>query len=71
MSGSHPIQLWAFANDRPLSELAKAAECSESHLRNLIAGRKDASLRLAKRLSGVTGGEVPMDAFLRPKEAAE
>jgi hypothetical protein len=48
--------------------VAAAADCSEWHLRNICAGRKEASLGLAKRLSEVSGGLVPMDAFLKPAE---
>lgn len=73
MSDSHPLVAWAARNGKTVAEIAVAAACSRSHLDNILAGRKEASLRLAKRLSGVCGGEVPMDAFLRPApaEAAE
>lgn len=60
---------WAGDNGRSISELAEAAECSEWHLRNICAGRKDASLGLAKRLSDLSGGVVPMEAFLKPEGA--
>ena len=56
---------WADANATSIAALAEAAECSGAHLRNIFAGRKEASLGLAKRLSEISGGEVPMDAFLR------
>ena len=70
MSREHPIAIWAKANEMPLKALANAAGCSEAHLRNLIAGRKDASLRLARRLTELSGGKVPMDSFIKPPEAA-
>ena len=57
---------WAEANEMTVRQLADAAECSDAHLRNIFAGRKEASLGLAKRLSEITGFAVPMDAFLRP-----
>jgi hypothetical protein len=60
---------WAADNGRSINELAAAADCSEWHLRNLFAGRKEASLGLAKRLSDISGGSVPMEAFLKPEGA--
>lgn len=69
MSKPHPISRWAERNGLTISEVAKSAGCSEWHLRNIIAGRKEASLGLAKRLSDLSGGKVRMDAFLRPAEA--
>lgn len=50
--------------------IASRVGCSDSHLRNIFAGRKEASLGLAKRLSELSEHEVPMDAFLRPEVAA-
>lgn len=65
----HPMLRWAEAHEMALSAVAKAVECSESHLRNIFAGRKEASLGLAKKLSDLSGGTVPMDAFLRAEAA--
>jgi plasmid maintenance system antidote protein VapI len=62
----HPMLRWAASNDMSVKQIADAADCSDAHLRNICAGRKEASLGLAKRLSEVSGGAVPMDAFLRP-----
>lgn len=62
----HPMLRWIEASDISIGELAEAARCSEEHLRNLFAGRRGASLALAIRLSDLTEGAVPMDAFLRP-----
>jgi len=61
----HPLLAWADRKGMTVGEVAEAANCSEWHLRNICAGRKDASLRLAKRLSEVSNGRVPMDAFLK------
>lgn len=66
MTESHPMVRWADSKGMTIAQLAEAADCSDSHLRNIFAGRKEASLGLAKRLSELSGGEVPMDAFLRP-----
>lgn len=66
MSEQHPMLRWAASNDMSVKQVADAAECSDAHLRNIFAGRKEASLGLAKRLSEISGGTVPMDAFLRP-----
>jgi plasmid maintenance system antidote protein VapI len=57
---------WAETAGMSVGQLAEAADCSDAHLRNIFAGRREASLGLAKRLSEVSGGEVPMDAFLKP-----
>ena len=48
-----------------IMQLAEAANCSDAHLRNIFAGRKEASLSLANRLSVLSGGAVPMEAFLK------
>jgi hypothetical protein len=61
--------LWAEKKRMTVEELADGAECSAAHLRNIFAGRKEASLRLAHRLSELSGGKVPMEAFLKPDEA--
>lgn len=66
---SHRMERWAKRNGMTVAEMAAAAGCSDSHLRNIFAGRKEASLSLAKRLSDVSRREVPMDAFLMPEEA--
>lgn len=60
------MELWLDGR-MSVKELADAASCSEWHLRNIFAGRKEASLRLAKRLSEVSEGAVPMDAFLKER----
>jgi hypothetical protein len=59
--------LWIEANGVTVDGLASKANCSAAHLRNIFAGRKDASLGLAKRLNEISGNAVPMDAFLRPE----
>ena len=69
MSDKHPMLRWAESNAMPIGALAEAAGCSGAHLRNIFAGRKEASLGLAKRLSEISDGSVPMDAFLRPESA--
>lgn len=65
MSEQHPMLRWAEANGMTVRQVADAADCSDAHLRNIFAGRKEASLGLAKRLSDVSGGAIPLDAFLR------
>lgn len=65
----HPMERW-IAGRMSVKQLAEAAGCSEWHVRNIFAGRKEASLGLAKRLSDISGGVVPMDAFLRSEMRA-
>jgi hypothetical protein len=60
---------WADKSGRSVGELAEASGSSEWHLRNIFAGRRQASLGLAKRLSDISGGTVPMEAFLKPEGA--
>ncbi len=60
---------WAERNGMTAPAVATAVGCSEWHIRNIFAGRKEASLGLAKRLTELSGNEVPMDAFLRPEPA--
>ena len=68
MSEPHPMLRWSAGAEMSIEQLAEAANCSAAHLRNIFAGRKEASLGLAKRLSDISGGTVPMEAFLRPEE---
>lgn len=70
MNDSHPLLRWAERNSKSVADLAAAGSCSESHIRNILAGRKEASLGLAKRLSDFSRGKVPMDAFLLPTDEA-
>lgn len=55
---------WAELHGKTVAEMAQEAGCSEWHLRNILAGRKTASLGLAKRLTDLSGKVVPMDSFL-------
>ena len=61
--------LWAEKKELTVEDLAEGVDCSAAHLRNIFAGRKEASLGLAHRLSKFSGGKVPMEAFLKPVEA--
>ena len=49
-----------------MRQIAEACGCSNSHLRNILAGRKEPSLRLANKLSEFSENCVPVGAFLRP-----
>jgi hypothetical protein len=60
---------WAQSNCVTVAALAEAAACSDSHLRNIFAGRKKTSLALAARLSAISHGAVPIESFVRPPEA--
>jgi transcriptional regulator with XRE-family HTH domain len=66
MSEPHPMLRWAANSGMSIEQLAEAAKCSPAHLRNIFAGRREASLGLAVRLSEISGGAVPIDAFLKP-----
>jgi hypothetical protein len=71
MSETHPMLRWATGAEMSIEQLAEAANCSAAHLRNIFAGRREASLKLAVRLSEVSEGAVPVDAFLKPVLIAE
>lgn len=51
-------------------DFARRLECSESHLNNILAGRKQPSLRLADRIAQETNGRFGIATF-RQMEAAE
>jgi transcriptional regulator with XRE-family HTH domain len=61
---THIMRKWAKLHNRHVDEIAEEAGTSNSHLINILAGRRTPSLRLAKKLSDVTHGVVPVDAFL-------
>ncbi len=67
---NHPLQVWIDTNDGSLGQLATDVNCSVPHLRNIIAGRRGASIAQAKRLHEVTG--LPMDTFIAtiPRQVA-
>jgi nucleoside-diphosphate-sugar epimerase len=65
----HPLRPF-IENTAAAAKLAGEAQCSVSHLLNIGAGRKTASLPLAKRLSEATG--LKMEVFIgKQLEAAE
>lgn len=63
----HPLAAF-IPDEMAAAALAERVGCSVPHLRNIRAGRKSASLELAKRLGDATG--LPMDSFLKPAEAS-
>jgi transcriptional regulator with XRE-family HTH domain len=60
----HIMLRWMEIHNKTVDEIAEAAGCTPPHIRNLLAGRRDASLSLAKKLSDISGGVIPLDAFL-------
>jgi hypothetical protein len=67
---THVMARWMALHGKTVDEVAAETNKTPSHIRNLLAGRREASLSLAKRLSDITGGVVPLDAFLRSENAA-
>lgn len=63
---AHPLEPFVKTH-AAATKLAGEAQCSVPHLLNIRAGRKNASLPLAKRLSDATG--LRMEAFLRREPA--
>jgi plasmid maintenance system antidote protein VapI len=60
----HPLKVWIDARTTQAS-FARKAGCSEPQLSAILNGRKGVSLDMAARLSRATGGDVPLEAFVR------
>ena len=60
----HPLERWMEVYGKSVNDLAAEVNVTPSHIRNLLAGRKTASLKLAKRLHDLSGGVVPLHSFL-------
>lgn len=65
MSDADQLESWIAENTTVL-EFARDVECSESHLRNIIAGRRRPSIYLYARIRKRTGGLIDL-----VREAAE
>jgi len=72
MNTKHPLAVWMDSHKEiTQARLAADSGCSEPHLSLILKGGRGVSMRLAKRLSNATGGEVPLEAFLLDAESAE
>jgi len=61
----HPLAAWIDRHsDITQARLAADCRCSEGHLSLILKGERGVSMRLAKRLSDATGGEVSIEDFL-------
>ena len=70
----HPIQRFVADNaTRSQAKLARQLGCQRQHISEVIAGRCNLSLKLAKELVRVTGGEISLAdiANWEPEEARE
>ena len=63
----HIMLRWMEIHGKSVDEVAAAARCTAPFIRNILAGRRQPSLPVAKKLSDMTGGIVPMDAFIKPE----
>lgn len=72
MDSGHPLLTWITANTTQ-AQFARDLGFSESHLSDILNGKKRPSLALAARMSAATGAEVSIEAFVKiqPAEAAE
>jgi transcriptional regulator with XRE-family HTH domain len=71
MDSLRPLTEWITANTSR-REFARQVGCSESHLADVLNGKKSASLALAVKMSRACCGAVPVEAFDAPaKEVAE
>jgi hypothetical protein len=65
MDTKHPLAVWMEAHpDINQVKLAAEASCSEGHLSLVLKGERGVSIKLAKRLSDATRGEVKIEDFL-------
>jgi transcriptional regulator with XRE-family HTH domain len=65
MEMRHPLAVWMDGHKEiNQSKLAADSGCSEPHLSLILKGERGVSMRLAKRLSDATGGEVRIEDFL-------
>lgn len=65
MSTKHPLAVWMDSHTE-ITQAKFAAEsgCSEPHLSLILKGERGVSMKLAKRLSDATRGEVRIEDFL-------
>ena len=61
----HPLRIWRITNEMRLGDLARLVGVRASHLSMIEHGVRGASLDVALKLSDVTKGEVPVDAFVK------
>jgi hypothetical protein len=64
----HIMLRWMEIHNKSVDDVASQVRCTAPFVRNMLARRRQPSLPLAKRLSDMTGGVVPMDAFLMPEK---
>ena len=65
MENRHPLAIWMSARPEiSQAKLAADADCSEPHLSLVLQRKRGVSMKLAKRLSVLTGGEVSVEEFL-------
>jgi len=57
MSEAHPLKVWIDRNTSQ-AQFARDLKFSESHLSDIIKGKKRVSLDLAMKISAATGGAV-------------
>lgn len=62
MSEAHPLKVWIDDNTTQ-AQFARDLEFSESHLSDIIKGKKRVSLELAVKISEATGRAVSIDAI--------
>lgn len=65
MDTKHPLAAWMEKHPEiNQAKLASESDCSEPHLSLILKGERGVSMKLAKRLSDFTGGEVRIEDFL-------
>lgn len=68
MTGRHLI-LDFIRETTTQAQFARDVECSESHLALFLQGKRGLSVTLARRMSEVTQGKVPLQALVSPEIA--
>lgn len=65
MNTKHPLAVWMDSHsDITQAKFSADCGCSEPHLSLILKGERGVSMKLAKRLSDATGGEVRIEDFL-------
>lgn len=73
MDGIQDLAAFIARNSASQAQFARDVGCSEPHLSLILAGKRGLSVKLAKRISVATNGELPVRALVPDKieEATE
>ena len=70
MDEPHPLKAWLENENTTQAQFARDLRCSESHISDILKGKKGVSLDLAIKISAATGVSVAEIAARMPGRAA-